>query len=124
MGTRGISIPQNNYGYNDLMAYSWETNAIAMLGHPSQLLLLADSRCSVTGTWANDGLVDRVAYANNFGIAKCANCNSGVEAPYQDSFGRHNDGENIAYADGHVKWLKWEAIRVPPNGSLILDPKG
>jgi len=28
---------------------------------------------------------------------------------------RHGDGSNYAFADGHVKWLKWEQTLVPNN---------
>ena len=37
--------------------------------------------------------------------------------------GRHNDGLNVSYVDGHVKWLKIEQFAGPcPNGWAYGDP--
>ncbi|MBI5832212.1 MAG: hypothetical protein HZB16_07885 [Armatimonadetes bacterium] len=31
--------------------------------------------------------------------------------------GRHIDGGNYTFCDGHAKWLRWDAVRYP-------DPEG
>jgi prepilin-type processing-associated H-X9-DG protein len=89
---------------------------------PAETLLLADSYCSVALRISNHGLIERVAFANNM---PC-HCGQGdfafPEDPFSPTMTRHNEGANIGYADGHMKWSQWNAIRVPPWGNVRMDP--
>jgi len=121
-GHLGIDIPQINYGFNEGMIYPGQPTAISRMQRPAELLMLADSRCTVVYRISNQGLIERVAFCNNF-VCSCGQPDLGFpETPYHPSRTRHNDGSNIAFADGHVKWLQWSAIRIPPYGSVRIDP--
>jgi prepilin-type N-terminal cleavage/methylation domain-containing protein/prepilin-type processing-associated H-X9-DG protein len=119
---RAASVPQLSYGYSERMAYVGTVQSIAMMAHPSQLFVIGDSRCGLVGPPDSSGLLDRVAYSNN-NQTQCGAC-AHTTFPHQDSYTRHNDGENIGFADGHSKWLSWSNIRIPPSGALIIDPAG
>jgi prepilin-type N-terminal cleavage/methylation domain-containing protein/prepilin-type processing-associated H-X9-DG protein len=73
------------YGYNATMFPSTGSVALASIERPSQTLMLADS----------DGPASYVVFQNYY---------SGPSSPRYMS-DRHLDGGNIAYCDGHVKWI-------------------
>ena len=88
INTQGTSA----YGQNE----SVRGLADGALRAPAELLILADAI-----HW--DATYGRVAYANICG----AQCNTDR---CLDSNCRHNSGEDIAFADGHVKWMNGSAI--------------
>jgi prepilin-type processing-associated H-X9-DG protein len=86
---------------------------------PADTLLMADMATSLTG-WEGSDIYDpnkpeakgnswrikRVAYSEGYGDAKYWNgpFDSGPFNPAWDSYARHPGGQNIAFADGHVKY--------------------
>jgi len=98
-----------NYGWNQLLAARSmaevtavaETAAVADCSHP----LWIDHVGRIA--WANSG--DSVLYPA-----------SGTQADYmKDAYSRHSGGENIAWADGHVKWMSSAAIWSAGNAKII-----
>ena len=65
-------------------------NALAAIADPSATMLLADDDDYYW--WSGSG-------------------SHGVALTKQDATDRHNDGANVAYCDGHVKWLAWSKFR-------------
>ena len=41
--------------------------------------------------------------------------------PYDKPTGRHTDGSNFEFADGHVKWLRGSAISAGGNNTVVGD---
>ncbi len=47
----------------------------------------------------------------------------GVKVPEDIHTTRHFDGFNVAYLDGHSKWVKWEQVYNAPTGIGHFDPR-
>jgi len=99
-----------NYGWNASLA----AVAMAALTVPADIAAIADCSHPI---WASH--VGRIAWANS---------GDGVLYPYggfdsayymSDKFSRHNGGENIAFADGHAKWMASTAIWGAGNAVMI-----
>jgi prepilin-type processing-associated H-X9-DG protein len=122
------------YGANEVITYSYPT--VASLPKPADALLLADCATSLTGSSfasnydpnnpsnpANNYRLYRVAYCNgyntipNFFAEGSAPNIVGPFNPAWDSLARHSNGNNIAFADGHVKHLAVGATTVPLYGT-------
>ena len=109
-------LPALSYGANwDMMsaAYYGEPQAkIASIGYASQMLLVSDC----TEPWAfgpvyTDGQGVRwshIAYANGQPVAVSNTvCHGGRSGMGHE---RHGDGSNIAFMDGHVRFLRADAF--------------
>ncbi|NUP99938.1 MAG: DUF1559 domain-containing protein [Armatimonadetes bacterium] len=93
------------YGYNGILCVgnSWSPVAMAAIKTPADMMMWCDdtngSRTMYTPSQ------DVINWGTNFvdppGTSGAA-LQWGVNLP----FGRHNDGVNLAFTDGHVKWLK------------------
>ena len=114
-----------SYTYNEpISANCCNFNLLANIKLPAQTLLLADGRSSLTG-WDPGGFLARIVFANfnarGDAFGGCCNPNTvNTEKMTDDKGPRHLGGCNIAFADGHVKWFKWNLLRVPPDGPIIL----
>ncbi|HIE08326.1 MAG TPA: hypothetical protein EYP65_00585, partial [Armatimonadetes bacterium] len=126
----GAHVPGLSYGYNEWMSHG---NApccrhrdglaakLVTWREPARTLLAADSKCALI--WGDDryGLLQRVAYPH---WDRCAMC-AGDVPPYDQipRYTRHNEGANICFLDGHVKWRRWSTIkRVSKGGDIIAHP--
>jgi prepilin-type N-terminal cleavage/methylation domain-containing protein/prepilin-type processing-associated H-X9-DG protein len=110
------------YGANEPLTYSQP--AMAAIRQPSDTMLLADMATSLTG-WAGSSDYDpnnptkpannwrlyRVAYSEGYDPGRIPNYYSDtgpqVVGPYNpawDAYSRHPGGQNMAFADGHVKF--------------------
>jgi prepilin-type N-terminal cleavage/methylation domain-containing protein/prepilin-type processing-associated H-X9-DG protein len=120
-GTGYQSFPRENYGFNENMAHPGQAGTyMAKWQHPAELFMLGDGRCTVNWGNSNNGIIERIAYAETTN-AQC-NC-SGNPTPHNSSYCRHNEGENLAFADGHVKWFKWDNIKdYNYGGPIRMDP--
>ena len=111
MTYNGRTFPVSpNYGWNSSLA----AVAMAALTVPADIAAIADCSHPI---WASH--VGRIAWANS---------GDGVLYPYggfdsayymSDKFSRHNGGENIAFADGHAKWMASTAIWGAGNAVMI-----
>jgi prepilin-type N-terminal cleavage/methylation domain-containing protein/prepilin-type processing-associated H-X9-DG protein len=102
-GSDGGANWQPAYGYNKLLARVLD----ARLKHVAQVVLFADS-CGIRWfpwTQAGDGGQGPCCGGNawHHRIGQSAQAGEGEDGP-------HNDGANIGFADGHVKWMKISAI--------------
>jgi prepilin-type N-terminal cleavage/methylation domain-containing protein/prepilin-type processing-associated H-X9-DG protein len=104
----------------DFRDYGWnrggETRKLAAFVHPSMTVMYAESEQSLTVGHGNIAWIAHNWQDQNTD-ANC--CNSGPAAAGQPNFHPHhisdihNEGCNIAFWDGHVKWYKNSGI---PNG--------
>ena len=106
-----------SYGANEPITYGQP--ALASMSKPAETLLLADMATSLTG-WEGSDIYDpnnpnakgnswrikRCAYSEGYSDPKYWNgpFDSGPFNPAWDSYARHPGGNNIAFADGHVKF--------------------
>jgi prepilin-type N-terminal cleavage/methylation domain-containing protein/prepilin-type processing-associated H-X9-DG protein len=121
----GNVVPQCNYGYNEPISCGpWGccgengralAHTLKGLGWPAETLLVGDCRSSLGG-WEHDPtrVLARYAFADP---GKCPGCGN-TPADIADA-AAHNGGSNIAFADGHVKWLGWNSIRTIEFGGSL-----
>ena len=91
-----------SYGYN---MYSLDGRALGTLKYPATLILVCDSRKKQ----ASDGALVGVGFINQTpagGACGWSGCNSADMCTSEI----HNEGLNIGFADGHVKWLRKQAL--------------
>ena len=86
-----------SYGFNYVMETGETYRAMSSWKRPAQLVLVADAGQPVCHNWY------RVAYSN----VCAAGCTASARIPENT---RHNGGSNLAFADGHVKWMQAQAI--------------
>ena len=104
-----VSIPTMGYGWNMFLTKydgpgdSWrEPMALGEIKRPVECLMMGDS--SGTDYCWNPY---KVAYAEKCG-SECDPCVSSQVANPENT--RHNGGSNLAFCDGHVKWLSAQEI--------------
>lgn len=123
----GFEVPALNYGYNEYMSHGGapccvpDARAAKLVtwDKPVQTYLVGDSKCSLTWGDDSEGYLFRVAYPRWGG---CVACQGNVPAD-KGAYAQHNGGSNIAFLDGHVKWMQWSQIkRVAQGGTLIVQP--
>jgi prepilin-type N-terminal cleavage/methylation domain-containing protein/prepilin-type processing-associated H-X9-DG protein len=114
-----------SYGANEPLTYSYPR--LASLDKPAETLLVADMVTSLSGWEGWDYDVNnpndpkrkwrlrRVAYANGNSWGDMWNDNTyqGPFDPSWDQYSRHT-GNNIGFADGHVKFLQVARITADP----------
>ena len=125
-GGRGGDAPMtyNNWQFPVRPHYGWNTRLafekLAQVEKPAETVALADCSHQVFAS-----IVGRIAWANsNDKVA------FGAGDPYpngdpnymKDEFSRHNGGENMAFADGHAKWMSSRAIYGQGNSSNFMNP--
>jgi len=89
-GGAGLS---SSYGYN----FGLTNVKLADIQQPAQTYVIGDSNGS------------SFIAARGCSIS-CRTWTGGLPEP-----GRHNDGNNVAFVDGHVKWYRNQALRNDPN---------
>jgi prepilin-type processing-associated H-X9-DG protein len=99
---------------------------------PAQTLLLVDSNYTNAGADAGPAFVANSYYAYSAGTGMGCGPNRTLQqrSPFD---GRHFDGLNVLFCDGHVKWMRSEDVAYRPAGmtanctapwaSSITDPK-
>jgi prepilin-type N-terminal cleavage/methylation domain-containing protein/prepilin-type processing-associated H-X9-DG protein len=114
-----FNIPniQINYGYNELIGNVSGGLKVANLSYPAETLVLAD--CTSTwlgGYWQSTDRphLRRVAFARGN-----APCGCPPDLTMNPDWALHNGGSNLAFADGHVKWLPWNRCRTITGGGPV-----
>lgn len=101
-----LSSNGSSYGGN-IFVMGWRTAyapaTLAKIGTSAETILLSDSWGGQNGSYTTCG---------SYAITNASMYNA-WGAPYTDGFvatTRHLEGANIAFADGHVKWLKRDVV--------------
>jgi prepilin-type N-terminal cleavage/methylation domain-containing protein/prepilin-type processing-associated H-X9-DG protein len=83
--------------------------ALANMNRPSDVMMFCDSiRSGAPVTWDNRNYI------------YCALCyEASLPHLLNNVDGRHMDGANVGFWDGHSKWMKREAILFGPNRSVL-----
>jgi prepilin-type N-terminal cleavage/methylation domain-containing protein len=130
-----------SYGVNEPLHFgelerapSFSPTAVAALDKPAQVLIVADCIHISTGgvnfddngpVWPNPNdpndplhtcILRRVAYSNNPNSDGLWSGDCNTALPQWDADARHNAGQDIGYADGHVKFLRirettWDLLK-------------
>lgn len=102
-------ISRINYGYNEVLTNGSGGQPISdsLIRYPAQTLLAGDCRASLGG-WQRDGILTRYAHPKD----PWCGCPPNMSTFYQtvEDAAAHSGGANIAFCDGHVKWIKWNQI--------------
>ena len=115
--THGQSFIQNNYGGNDF--YWWEsasppwTQNISIFKTPAETILVGDAFDPAGArVVANGGLVDIISNVpyNTSGLTAEPPTMPDTASSQCSWVGRHFDGVNYVWADGHVKWMRLDSI--------------
>ena len=121
IGNGGIDFGASGitYGFNENMAHPGQAGLkMAAWQSPAQLYMVGDCRCTVVWGTDTNGIVERVAFANDTQGLSCA-----ATPAFTSSMARHNDGSNICFADGHVKWYHWDQCKDKAyGGPMSMDP--
>ncbi len=130
---------RESYGINTKLSSNPSGNnyigiSMSAINWPADLCLFMEDSLSVApGQSAGyKGVMDRggteIGYANVwYACAAAAGCFAPVvddeaNAPYTNAdyatpYARHSGGANVAFTDGHVKWLRYAALYNPPAGT-------
>lgn len=94
----GAAYGAGSYGYN---CRNCSQASLGSIDRPSEVLMFVD----------NNGAQHAKPF-NPDGTPLCGNncCNGNIRDNGWKPGARHNEGSNIAFVDGHVKWMKWDAI--------------
>jgi len=111
MTYNGRSFPvYPNYGWNSALARL----SMAALQASADVVAVADCSHPI---WASH--VGRIAWANSGDGVLYPHSGLTSEQFMTDRFSRHNGGENMAFADGHAKWMASNAIWGAGNAQMI-----
>ena len=106
-----LSKKQVGYGYNQILKSGM---AEAAIQNPSQMLAFVDDQY-----YAYNAYQPSSASLWYYNFCKTPNASS---CPAGDSFyGRHLDGVNVAFMDGHVKWMRPEVLFNGGNNKPYYD---
>ena len=105
-----FNCPDKPWSGNCDRSYGFNMSALdcrrqAQLNHPAEIILAVDAR----HRRQSDGADCPVAFINhsiNGGGCGWSGCDSADDCVAD----WHNEGPNIAFADGHVKWMKKQAL--------------
>jgi len=116
-GYQGQSFIQNNYGGNDF--YWWESasppwsQAVSLFKTPAETILIGDAQDPAGArVVTNGGLVDIISNVpyNNTAFATEPPTMPAAANSQCSWVGRHFDGVDWVWADGHVKWMRLDSI--------------
>ena len=98
---------QPTYGFNEPMAIKIGGFSLTMMKQPSECTMIGDCSSPYIG-WADaQGFLERMLHPNGGTYTNPGN--------YSQSC-IHNTGANIAWADGHVDYLDWHAVKRVDSG--------
>jgi len=107
-----------HYGYNGAVLSNWpwwaspspRPKSLADIKRPSEILEVSEAgcRCDQVGSSPCDSSFMLTPYTSA-GASTCGGYGGADIDP------RHNDGVNVLFIDGHVKWLKAQTVRAGIN---------
>ena len=98
---------QPTYGFNEPIAIKIGGFSLTMMKQPSECTMIGDCSSPYIG-WADaQGFLERMLHPNGGTYTNPGN--------YSQSC-IHNTGANIAWADGHVDYLDWHAVKRVDSG--------
>ncbi len=109
-----------SYGYNEYFAGTagMPARKLGDLGYPSETVVLGDCQSSLGG-WPVNGWLNRYIYVIG-GTPGCGGCGAGIDPNVlTDDSLPHSGGSNLAFADGHAKWVRWENMREVHLGGYV-----
>ena len=130
---------RESYGMNVKLSISLPFNvytgiALAAISNPADLCMFVEDDLTVVpgqsagymGNMSRGGT--ELGYANVWYASQAAGGYTPiVDDPYSGTFpnntdyatpfARHTGGANVAYTDGHVKWVTYNALYIPPAGT-------
>lgn len=107
------------YGYSEPIAMNCNGKAsLAAIKYPAESFIVGESTCHWLGGYWNDQkfFFRRTAFADGYG---CGCPPSGAIPPNPDDHTYHSGGANIGFADGHVKWMKWDQLFSVMRGGTL-----
>jgi len=125
------ALPELSYGYNEWISHNWsecgcDGHAVVKMAYwpkPAETLMWADSHCGmIWGEEAGTGIIWRVAWPDsNYCV-----CSGGTPPSQTDraTGTRHNQGSNVAFQDGHVKYYGVGNLRYRRFGGPIIAYPG
>ncbi|MCX7599849.1 MAG: DUF1559 domain-containing protein [Armatimonadetes bacterium] len=94
--------PATDYLLNGLFAHG---SPMAMFDRPADQIVIAERERGAPATCYHPWPDDHTSWDDLFAYSEFADLIA--KQP-------HNDGDNYGFADGHAKWLRWEATIRPP----------
>lgn len=110
------ALDYNSYCMNRAVGQGSRIWSIAELKYPAQLAILSDGAGSKGFCGANRTTKRTPSDGN------CSGIWGGAETTYRDLWRRHNEGVNVAFADGHVKWIKAVPAMDSTACALMFNP--
>ncbi len=109
-----------DYGYSELIGNAGGGLRMARLKYPAETVILADCQSSWIGGYWSDPWPFRAFLRR---IAECTG-NTGCgcapnDAIFNQDEAPHNNGSNIGFCDGHVKWFGFNNIRTITGGGPL-----
>ena len=105
-----------SYGHNEELGSNMPS--LAQLRYPAAIVILADCRCNWIGGYWNQPDAIRGALGRVRASTRWSTCH-GCGSPDLGKEGVHNEGSNLAFADGHAKYYASNALlTVRAGGSL------
>ena len=117
----GLTYGINELGLGRHPVWGDKAMADAELVNPAEILLLADCRCHYIGgywsvAWPGRASLTRVQMARRDAPSVGGVCCAGGWNAEADRYTLHNGGSNLAFADGHAKFLTGPAIKTIQGG--------
>ena len=107
-----VDIPEKRFPGPCSGGYAWNNSGVMRFTHTA--CLVPPYRMAQAAHPANVGLLgDAVHIWGGLGVFCWANMCCGYSAPRlatSTANSRHNGGENLAYLDGHAKWMKSDTL--------------
>lgn len=112
------------YGFNEMLFYQGAGAQDSRLNYPAETLVLADCRCQwIGGYWSVSfparANLTRVQMALRGGPWISGVCCAGGWTAQANEYTVHNGGSNLAFADGHVKYMSALSIKTVTGGGSI-----
>ena len=111
-----------NYGFSEPIAKNCSgIGSLSSLKHPADTVIVAESTCHWLGGYWDDQkfFLRRIAFTEQSDRVGCGCPPSGIIPPNPEDYTYHAGGSNIGFADGHVKWMKWDQLYTVSRGGTL-----